>query len=87
MNYSTLASKIERDAEAARRNPRSHIACVDTCEVVAEQLVRDVEAARVACEAVDPFYGYNVRQSKADAVRLKNNIVELAGAARRGKRV
>ena len=64
-----------------------HIHAINTCEVVSEQLVRDLETARKTGDDVDPYYGYHVELLKRDAVKLKNGIVELAGAARRGKRI
>jgi hypothetical protein len=55
----------------------------DTCETVAEQLVRDLEVARKLADNVDPLFGYQVEIFKRDAVKLKNDLVILAGAARR----
>ena len=60
-------------------------AAAETCECVAEQLVRDIEAARKLADDVDPLFGYTVEDIKRDAVNLKNDLVSLSGAARRVK--
>jgi hypothetical protein len=55
----------------------------DTCEVVATQLVRDLETARKLADDIEPLLGWQIERFKLDAVRLKNDLVQLAAAAKR----